>query len=725
MNMDLSPECSGVTVAQEQHMCIVCDLLLNGFASRNFEEKKHIIKVGRPTPNISITTAAKTCVRKFNNKLFETNEWLTGCSKKQKLFCWCCLLFSKEKSVWSSGGYSDVGNVHNAIKKHSSTQNHLQAILNEKTFGKARIEYLIDSQKKVRDTQHNELVRRNREIMKRLIDITCYLGKQELAFRGHDESAVSCNRGNYVELVMLLCRYDEMLRTFIENGTVFTGLSNIIQNDLIESVSNVLMTQIRKEITETKFIALSLDETADVANYAQLSVIMRYVTVEGEIHDRFIRFVNISGNRTADALYNIVNDLLKEYNCGGKLVAQSYDGAAVMAGHLNGLQAKVKHTFPQALFVHCFAHRLNLVLSQAVSQIRECRIFFLTVNGIAAFFSKSTKRTQALDDEIKKRLPRVSQTRWNYNSRVVERIHEQKKELIDLFKIISSPDEKWDEEAYKAASGFVNTMEDFNFSFLLEVFACIFPLTDTLYNILQAKSSDIGFCVNKIREFQRVLQNKREAFEEFWNKICEVQEPPTKRQKGTDSLDRKTHYKRLYCEVFDVILLQLRDRFSNLESLHFLELLNEKNFNKFTTHFPEIALQSLKDTYPSVFDFSALKSQLIVTYMSEDMHHKSVNELLNFVKSNELEKAYSEVTKLCELILTIPASSASVERSFSKLKNIKNYARNTQGQERLSNLSLIALERELLTSLQEHQQFYDGVIEDFIKVERRIQLQFK
>lgn len=58
-----------------------------------------------------------------------------------------------------------------------------------------------------------------------------------------------------------------------------------------------------------------------------------------------------------------------------KLVAQTYDGAAMMASALNGLQAKVKAVAPllSAVFVHCFAHRLNLVLSQGVKSIQCCQ----------------------------------------------------------------------------------------------------------------------------------------------------------------------------------------------------------------------------------------------------------------------------------------------------------------------------------------------------------------
>ena len=46
--------------------------------------------------------------------------------------------------------------------------------------------------------------------------------------------------------------------------------------------------------------------------------------------------------------------------------------------------------------------------------------------------------------------------------------------------------------------------------------------------------------------------------------------------------------------------------------------------------------------------------------------------MLSFIKVNDLEKAYSEV-RLCELILTVPTTTASVECSFSALNRIKTW----------------------------------------------------
>jgi hypothetical protein len=88
-------------------------------------------------------------------------------------------------------------------------------------------------------------------------------------------------------------------------------------------------------------------------------------------------------------------------------------------GLLNGLQSKIKSTAPQAMFIHCYAHRLNLVLQDAVGEIQEVKIFFATLSGISVFFSKSTKRTNVLNRICSLKIPGNSQMRWNFKPRRV------------------------------------------------------------------------------------------------------------------------------------------------------------------------------------------------------------------------------------------------------------------------------------------------------------------
>ncbi|KAL4121591.1 hypothetical protein QTP88_014076 [Uroleucon formosanum] len=284
---------------------------------------------------------------------------------------------------------------------------------------------------KISIEKHNETKKSNRYVVSRLIDATCYLAKQELPFRGHDEQITSTNRGNYVELINLMGTLDLKLSGHLSTATVFSGLSGDIQNDLIQSISNVLMKRVTLEIKNVDFVSIIMDETTDVVSKSQLSIIFRYITHEG-VQERFLGFVDVSQDRSAKCLAEYTFNILQGYNCENKLIAQTYDGAAVMSGQHNGLQALVRLKCKNAMFVHCYAHKLNLILKQSVDHIKECKVFFLTLSGLSSFFSKSTKRIYALEQEVKKKFPSVAPTRWNYNSRLVEMMSEYKQEVLNL-----------------------------------------------------------------------------------------------------------------------------------------------------------------------------------------------------------------------------------------------------------------------------------------------------
>jgi len=69
-------------------------------------------------------------------------------------------------------------------------------------------------------------LRDNRETLKELINVNCFLAKQQLAFCGNDESSISSNRGNYVELSHTLAAKDERLARHLETSRLLCFLAS-------------------------------------------------------------------------------------------------------------------------------------------------------------------------------------------------------------------------------------------------------------------------------------------------------------------------------------------------------------------------------------------------------------------------------------------------------------------------------------------------------------------
>ncbi|CAI9741775.1 finger MYM-type 1-like [Octopus vulgaris] len=668
-------------------------------------------------PDVSLTSKAKNCIRKFSKVQYEKTKWLAACSGFNKFYCWPCLLFNNERGTWNSYGFSDLNNLHKAIKRHELSSSHLTSVINLTRFGKTRTDFLLNSQHRKNIETHNEKVKKNREILRRLIDVVCFLSEQQLAFRDHEESADPDNEGNYVEILHLCKKYDPILSNLQEAG-IFSDTSNRFQNDLINSVAEVLLEKIKSEINDSTFVAIILDEASEIRTGAQLSFVVRYVLSDGNIAERFLGFLNVGSDRTASGLSKIVFDKIEELKIGHKFVAQTYDGASVMSSELNGLQKKVKEKYPNAFFVHCMAHRLNLVLSQAAANIQECDKFFSQIKSFSLFFCKLTKRVHQFDTEIKRHFPKVAPTDWNLNHSLVETVREYHEKLADLFLNIIDNSSKWDTESYTYAQALYSNLQNCEFNFLLNVFGDIFICTNTAFDILQTKPFDVSYCVHTINEIVKVLKEKKHDFPKFWANVDGIYPQIKKRKTAFETEEER--YRQLFYKIIDLICEQIEIRFQNLNELHFLALLDPM---RQSNNVQETSLTSLKHSYEDYFDSQKLRSELTALYKDAELKGKSVQDLLCILHNSGLDEALPQLTKLCELILTLP-TSATLERSLSYLSRIHNYTRNSQGQEKSSSLALIGIEKAVLKSIK-NDSFYNDVINNFNKKQRRIELIFK
>jgi hypothetical protein len=111
-------------------------------------------------------------------------------------------------------------------------------------------------------------------------------------------------------------------------------------------------------------------------------------------------------------------------------------------------------------------------------------------------------------------------------------------------------------------------------------------------------------------------------------------------------------------------------------------------------------------------DFERCMSELQCFYGVEDMKNKNIQEGASVFAGKRLKCVFPLILDLFKLYFTIPMNSASCERYFSCLR----YCRNTTGQEGLSSLALLAIEREV-------QIDHDKVITEF-NIEKHRRLQF-
>ena len=111
--------------------------------------------------------------------------------------------------------------------------------------------------------------------------------------------------------------------------------------------------------------------------------------------------------------------------------------------------------------------------------------------------------------------------------------------------------------------------------------------------------------------------------------------------------------------------------------------------------------EDLEDDFSEeLIQFSALLK--IFFFLRADMDKKKNKEvqMYKLIKENGLESAYPNVDIVLRIYLSLMVTICSGERSFSKLKRVKNEQRTSLGQEKLNHLILLSIEHELLDEIE-------------------------
>jgi hypothetical protein len=82
--------------------------------------------------------------------------------------------------------------------------------------------------------------------------------------------------------------------------------------------------------------------------------------------------------------------------------------------------------------------------------------------------------------------------------------------------------------------------------------------------------------------------------------------------------------------------------------------------------------------------------------------------LYSRIKSNRLESSFPNIEIALRILLSMIVTNCKGERSFSKLKWIKNESRASTTEDRLNNLTLMSIESDLLNDID-----FNDIISDF------------
>jgi len=145
----------------------------------------------------------------------------------------------------------------------------------------------------------------------------------------------------------------------------------------------------------------------------------------------------------------------------------------------------------------------------------------------------------------------------------------------------------------------------------------------------------------------------------------------------------------IYYPLIDAILVEMRDRFSpsNIALLSSVSSISPQS-----KHFLNYDLLLPLASHINCDQNHLFNEIQVMKPMLESKKLSSITELYHEIMP--LQQAFPNIISMIKAALTIPVSSSTCERVFSKMKLIKTRIRTTMADERLSDLCILSIERD-------------------------------
>jgi len=360
------------------------------------------------------------------------------------------------------------------------------------------------------------------------------------------------------------------------------------------------------------------------------------------------------------------------------------------------------------------------------------------MEAVYCFFSASVQRhaafkqTQSDAGLVPLELPMQSDTRWVCKHRAVKVFATRLGCILRTlreFSVTGNPKERAE------AKGLVLQLCSFESIFLLHLLDSVLPLINSLSEFLQNKSGDTVQVCSLVAATKCSLMQMRndDAYRCVYDKsaavandngisvpVCESPRTETLTNQRARALpqhlansvvmstvgyrDRQSNdlhnLKRDMFQIIDKMVGELDRRFTGNETL----LRACCTIDPSSTSFLRLdQMLPIADMFAYLgLNIDNLKAQVSVASNMFRMAgitgkvsnaHDVLVELLN------MKVAFPDLLLFAQIVLTIPIASASAERSFSTMKRIKTYLRSTMADQRLNDLCLLTIEREMSNEL--------------------------
>ncbi len=394
-----------------------------------------------------------------------------------------------------------------------------------------------------------------------------------------------------------------------------------------------VLREITEELQSSPFLTIMADETTIATNKEQVTLVLRWVTEELEVHEEFLGLYLVE-KIDSSTLTAVIKDVLIRANLSPqKLRGQCYDGASSMSGCKFGVAKRISEIEPRAVFTHCYGHALNLAVSDTLKRSNVMMDALDTTREITKLIKCSPRREavfQGLKDCAVEKSPGIRvlcPTRWTVRA-------DSLTSVIGNFELLQRT---WEEaltitaetEAKARIRGVSAQMRTFEFFYGVVLGEMILRHTDNLSTTLQHNTLSAAEGQEIARMTIETLKSIRmdEAFDIFWENVnlratsLDITEPQLPRQhkrpnrfddglSGGDFPDTpKCLFRQLYYEALDLIINCIEQRFDQ-PGYHLYRRLEALFLKSFKQEDYEEELLAVSGFYGDDFNLDTLRTQL-------------------------------------------------------------------------------------------------------------------
>ena len=667
--------------------------------------------------------------RKFLHSWLIDFPWLSYSKSLDGAFCFYCVLFapmenshnsSKLVNFWKSP-FTNWSNGPNRFRAHcEKSPLHRTATVMTSHFRPIdrQLNNMVDDQ-----------VSLNRGRLEPIVGGVIYFGRQNVSLRGHRDDSQhydqeDINPGNLQELLKYLVRYGK--NSLFENHMLnapksATYRSKPIQNELISICEGYILEKLTDEIKASRYFSVLADEATDTSNREQMALVIRFVDSKSEIREVFVGFFECNEGISGEAISKKILEGVEKLSLDMRFCrGQGYDGTGNMAGKCSGAAARIQRMYPDAPYVHCGAHILNLCVAKACS-IQVVSNMMGQVRVVSEFFNNSPKRFSHLEGKIKELSPTarhthlidVCRTRWLARIDGLDIFNEIFMAIVLCLEAMSfNENSSWNADTLRDAGSLFLSITSFQFVICLVVVSRCLEVTRPLTKQLQSISLDALATNSKVAllnaSLQRLRNEKSVCHQQWFSEAEELARsvgvdparprtvPKQANRENVPAESVSQYYERIVTLPFlDHLITQIQTRFSNrnLTALNGFYAFPSKVVS--AADWKEKLMIFLERFVSDLPEPRYLSTELRMwedhCYRLEGKPAESVSDLLPTIDRVSFPNIYTAM----QILATLPVTTCTCERSISVLRRLKTYLRSTMTANRMNGLALLHVHRDI------------------------------